>query len=551
MKNYGDICQIKGYEVPLVDVITGGSPCQDLSVAGKRAGLKHSEMGDDETTRSGLFMEQIRIIKEQRNESKKQLSMRQSVVDFRHIQPRYTVWENVCGAFSSNNGEDFRAVLEETCKVADENAYVPQLAKGQKWANAGCIMGDGYSVAWRVHDAQFWGVPQRRKRICVLADYGGHTAPEILFELLGETNDPESYKIVTDIREQSRPEIQVVGKSLSGNTEQGNEKGEGVTETVTDSVGEASSYTLKIRGGVDIDSHGKRAGKGALVQTELSGTLGVSQDQTLITGEPTCLQRRFSNVNVYENGVTPTLEAGAGEGGNNMPMVMGCDLYNQTATGDVAMSITGAATDPHHIPCVCLEPDDSIKDNNDPQSVVCIEGNGVRESHKGDGYKESDTMYTLNTVEQHAVAYGISSYDSNAMKSPNPHSGVYEADTSRTLDLNGGSPACNQGGMAVVQAFDGLNNATSEEVSPTLMCQRQDVKNIPSVAYGLDRASFNQGKNAKFSFSVDEELAPSLVAKGPGGGISETVGSLCARDYKGVGNQYVDEGKCIIQQAND
>ena len=173
MKNYGDICQIKGYEVPLVDVITGGSPCQDLSVAGKRAGLKHSEMGDDETTRSGLFMEQIRIIKEQRNESKNQLSMRQSVVDLRHIQPRYTVWENVCGAFSSNNGEDFRAVLEETCKVADENAYVPGLAKGQKWANAGCIMGDGYSVAWRVHDAQFWGVPQRRKRICVLADYGG------------------------------------------------------------------------------------------------------------------------------------------------------------------------------------------------------------------------------------------------------------------------------------------------------------------------------------------------------------------------------------------
>lgn len=539
MKNYGDICQIKGYEVPLVDVITGGSPCQDLSVAGKRAGLKHSEMGDDETTRSGLFMEQIRIIKEQRNESKKQLSMRQSVVDLRHIQPRYTVWENVCGAFSSNNGEDFRAVLEETCKVADKNAYVPQLAKGQKWANAGCIMGDGYSVAWRVHDAQFWGVPQRRKRICVLADYGGHTAPEILFELLGETNDSETYKIVTDIREQSKPEIQVVGKSLSGNTEQGNEKGQGVTETVTDSVGEASSYTLKIRGGVDIDSHGKRAGKGALVQTELSGTLGVSQDQTLITGEPTCLQRRFSNVNVYENGVTPTLEAGAGEGGNNMPMVMGCDLYNQTATGDVAMSITGAATDPHHIPCVCFEPgsasrvgghvykDDvsgSLRANagDNQQSVVCIEGNGVRESHKGDGYKESDTMYTLNTVEQHAVAYGvvakgngdaflseekhtslstgggepgqgypcvcygISSYDSNAMKSPNPHSGVYEADTSRTLDLNGGSPACNQGGVAVV-------------------------------SYGLDRASFNQGKNAKFSFSVDEELAPSLVAKGPGG----------------------------------
>lgn len=551
MNNYGDICQIKGYEVPLVDVITGGSPCQDLSVAGKRAGLKHSEMGDDETTRSGLFMEQIRIIKEQRNESKKQLSMRQSVVDLRHIQPRYTVWENVCGAFSSNNGEDFRAVLEETCKVADENAYVPQLAKGQKWANAGCIMGDGYSVAWRVHDAQFWGVPQRRKRICVLADYGGHTAPEILFELLGETNDPESYKIVTDIREQSRPEIQVVGKSLSGNTEQGNEKGQGVTETVTDSVGEASSYTLKIRGGVDIDSHGKRAGKGALVQTELSGTLGVSQDQTLITGEclnPWDVQSKHIQ---SENGVAESLYSGECRYGGGESYVMqsnveqqnedfvqavnsetehqqdliqtdlgvartlpldthtsgphltktivGCDLYNQSVTGDVAMSITGAATDPHHIPCVCFEP-------------------GSASRVGGHVYEDSTGAVRANAGDnQQAVCYGISSYDSNAMKSPNPHSGVYEADTSRTLDLNGGSPACNQGGMAVVQAFDGLNNATSEEVSPTLMCQRQDVKNIPSVAYGLDRASFNQGKNAKFSFSVDEELAPSLVAKGPGG----------------------------------
>lgn len=239
MKNYGDICQIKGYEVPLVDVITGGSPCQDLSVAGKRAGLKHSEMGDDETTRSGLFMEQIRIIKELRNESKKQLSVRGSAIDIRHIQPRFTVWENVCGAFSSNNGEDFRAVLEETCKVADENAYVPGLAKGQKWANAGCIMGDGYSVAWRVHDAQFWGVPQRRKRICVLADYGGHTAPEILFELLGETNDPESYKIVTDIREQSRPEVQTFSEGLSGNIEPSKETWQGTAGTPENSLREA------------------------------------------------------------------------------------------------------------------------------------------------------------------------------------------------------------------------------------------------------------------------------------------------------------------------
>ena len=137
----GDITKLNGHELPTVDVITGGSPCQDLSVAGGRAGL------DGE--RSGLFMEQIRIIKEMRDESFRQLSMRGADVDVRLVRPRYMVWENVCGAFSSNKGEDFRCVLEETCRIADKTAYVP-MPKGGKWSTSGCIMGDGGSVAWRV-----------------------------------------------------------------------------------------------------------------------------------------------------------------------------------------------------------------------------------------------------------------------------------------------------------------------------------------------------------------------------------------------------------------
>jgi DNA (cytosine-5)-methyltransferase 1 len=118
MKHFGDITKIDGHEVPLADIVTGGSPCQDLSVAGKRAGLAGE--------RSGLFMEQIRVIKEMRDESAKQLSSRGTAFDIRYIQPRYMVWENVPGAFSSNKGEDFRAVLEETAKVICENAVIPR-----------------------------------------------------------------------------------------------------------------------------------------------------------------------------------------------------------------------------------------------------------------------------------------------------------------------------------------------------------------------------------------------------------------------------------------
>ena len=161
----GDITRINGAEVPTVDIITGGSPCQDLSVAGKRAGLAGE--------RSGLFMEQIRIIKEMRDKC--------AGMGADDIRPRYMVWENVPGAFSSNKGEDFRCVLEETARIADKAAAIPR-PEGGRWSTSGCIMGDGWSIAWRVHDAQFWGVPQRRKRISLVADFGGETAPKILFE---------------------------------------------------------------------------------------------------------------------------------------------------------------------------------------------------------------------------------------------------------------------------------------------------------------------------------------------------------------------------------
>ena len=171
MKHLGDVSMINGADIEPVDIITFGSPCQDMSVAGKRAGLKHTAVGDDETTRSGLFLEAIRIIKEMRLETN-------------GIYPRFAVWENVPGAFSSNRGEDFRLVLEEFIRISEPDAVMPAVPKAG-WAYADCISGDGWSVAYRTFDAQYWGVPQRRRRIYLVADFRGGRAGEILFKREG------------------------------------------------------------------------------------------------------------------------------------------------------------------------------------------------------------------------------------------------------------------------------------------------------------------------------------------------------------------------------
>lgn len=170
MKHLGNISKINVAEAETVDVVIGGSPCQDLSIAGKRAGL--------DGARSGLFMEQIRICREMRERER---AAGRSGID---VRPRFCVWENVPGALSSNDGEDFRIVLEAFCKVADPSATVPRPPKG-KWKSAGCIVGDGYSVAWRIMDARYYGVPQRRRRISLVADFAGGCAPQILFDEQG------------------------------------------------------------------------------------------------------------------------------------------------------------------------------------------------------------------------------------------------------------------------------------------------------------------------------------------------------------------------------
>lgn len=264
VKHYGDVSKLNGAGLEPVDVITFGSPCQDMSLAGKRAGL--------DGARSGLFFQAVRIIKEMRA---------------KYGRPRFAVWENVRGALSSAGGEDFRRVLEELCRVKDDAADVP---RPKKWQSAGLIWGNGYSVAWRVLDAQYWGVPQRRKRIYLVADFDGDSAGKILFDSEG----------------------------VSGHSEKMQAARKDFARCAQGSIGEA---------------------------------VGVLNDQG------------GSSISIEDN-----------------------------------LSSTLRAETQQHLP----------------------------------------------------IVYGLCSYESNSVKSSNPYSGIYRADTARTLDINGSSPACNQGGTLVL-----------------------------------------------------------------------------------------------------
>ena len=272
MKHLGDITKIYGDKIEPVDCITFGSPCQDLSIAGCRAGLAGE--------RSGLFMEAVRIIKEMRSSTN-------------GLYPTFAVWENVPGAFSSNGGEDFRAVLEELARVEQPDVSIPRPSgRGGRWSKAGAIAGNGWSLAWRQLDAQYWGVPQRRKCIALVADFGGQRAAEILFERTSLSGNPcESIPAWKTFAR--TPEASVAGYDRmveSGNSITGDAESEGTGRSGGKGTGrvlesdhretstrctEPAAYTLKIRSGCE------GGGKGALVQTELSATISTLQDQTL------------------------------------------------------------------------------------------------------------------------------------------------------------------------------------------------------------------------------------------------------------------------------
>ena len=330
MKHLGDITKINGAEIETVDVITGGSPCQDLSIAGKRAGLAGA--------RSGLFMEQIRIVKEMRAHD------RANGRTGDMVRPRFMVWENVPGAFSSNKGQDFAAVLEEIIRIAEPEA--PDIEVPEKgwntWGGYHDEVGGRWSVAWRVHDAQHWGVPQRRRRISVVADFGGDTAGEILFERKSVSGHPA--------------ESGTARERLAGNAESG------------------ASYAVRIRGGCD------GGGKGSLVQEDKSGTLGIGNDQTIFQNCLTqwdCQSKRIFGT----EGASPTLQGGVGGGVNNPAIFcMGTQQGGAEVRGDDrAPTLTASA---------------GMSGNNQP--VVCAGFKlGNSEKARSIGYAEEQSP-TLN-----------------------------------------------------------------------------------------------------------------------------------------------------------
>ena len=336
MKHLGDITKIHGDKIEPVDCITFGSPCQDLSIAGRRAGLAGE--------RSGLFMEAVRIIKEMRSATN-------------GMYPAFAVWENVPGAFSSNGGEDFRAVLEELARVGQPDASIPRPPRGGRWSKAGAISGDGWSLAWRQLDSQYFGVAQRRKRIALIIDLGGQRAGEILFERTSLSRHPDP--CIPTWQETTG----AAGSRIAGN------------DRVVAEGGRNAAYTLKIR------SECAGGGKGALVQTEKTGTLSTLQDQTLfqpvpilndqgggvmgvsynVTGtlraaehghqpivfesnaQPVVLESNQIHATVTQTGICPTLSASMGMGGGYVPMVTERKIFDARGNGDgqIGPTITG------------------------------------------------------------------------------------------------------------------------------------------------------------------------------------------------------------------
>ena len=512
MEHFGDITKLHGGKLPPVDIITFGSPCQDLSVAsGKRLGLAGE--------RSGLFLEAIRIIREMQEATNGEY-------------PKFALWENVPGALSSSSRRDFKAVLE-----AFAETEVPMPGSG-RWANAGMVRGRGVDLAWCVYDAQYFGTAQRRRRIFLVADFRGTRAGEILFvpkSLSGYFAAGGTPRQGTAAYAQSG--AGTAGAGIDGYNAQmtghvaatlgtncGMSTGRnGVIEMLTGMGAAVSAISMRIRCGCE------GGGKGPLLQIEKSGTLATGNDQYLFAPKNAVEilnDQGGGSISVEKGGVSPTLRS---QTHGNLPItayaIQGSMIGRTDGNGPQGdginenVSFTLNTIDRHAVCMATGQSNAEIMEEKSPTLVagheqpivthpqiagtLCASGAGLsRPAGQGNeldfcvvsaGFKhkagsqsgsigfQEETAPTLLAGQQSAVmkAYVIGAYHSGGMLSDNPQSGFYEADTSRTLDLNGGNPCCNQGGMAVVEGADGPEAAAvdcrnlreTDEVSGTLLAK--------------------------------------------------------------------------------
>ena len=442
VKHYGDIHDMDGGKIEPVDIITFGSPCTDMSIAGKRAGLDGKQ--------SCLFYEALRIIKEMRCATNGKY-------------PRFIVWENVTGAFSSSGGRDFQSVLTEIVRIKEPQAPEVPMPEKASWPSADILLGDGWSLAYRVMDAQGWGVPQRRRRIYLVGDFGGQCAPKVLFDTEGVLGDSASrFRSWQGTADGLAARLGAAGKALTAGfcTEHSaNSRGIGYEEekspTLRAGVVPAALLCLNDQGGNRMD-----------VTKEVTNTLRAEAHHPPLVYENHSQDSRYTG----PLDVAPTISQTYGAGGNNQPLVT-----RYWDGGEVAGTLTA---------------------NN---------AGGNQRMPDKDNFNA-----VVSTVDVRLTSEGTK----------NARHNVYETDVARCIDTGGTSPDRNQGGLAIVEKSStyamttGGYTQVEKEKAPTLMSR--DYKDPAAVCCGIGRDVLNAGTNAKFAPSIDNELQPPMTARGPG-----------------------------------
>ena len=528
MKHLGDVSKVKGGEIEPVDIITFGSPCQDMSIAGKRAGLKHADMGDDETTRSGLFLEAIRIIKEMREATN-------------GVYPRYAIWENVPGAFSSNRGEDFRTVLEEFIRVKEKDAVMPDVPKAG-WPYADCYSGNGWSLAYRVFDAQYWGVPQRRRRIYLVADFRGQRAGEILLKPEGLRRN--SAQSGTHGQETARCAKNSVGTAIGG------------VDRYNQSFLPGLAQTLRASGGGDCIPT-------VLAPVANAGDNRLAIVQPISDGGCSTLFENHRRDCRYKGSlkVAPTVTATYGMGGNNTPFVVSVIETSETVhcydigearlrtpseyieksptlraeahgnapyvinkktlvydtrgngAGETVPTITGdhnnRITDYTALCCEAVvydganitsplnktnpqagDPCHTISTDSRNYIVHCLQGNGIDRADtagcNGKGVCE-DKCYTLNTIDRHAVCFPQQAYNK-----------FIQEDIEATLKASGGTYGGGSENLVAEQSFSPIRYIV-RRLTPT-ECAR--LQGFPDLWGYLDKKESFTDEEYKFWLEV-------------------------------------------------